>query len=75
MGGRLPGDTCLLAQLVSGGLFLAADSSPGSHFLQSLGHMERGRGQREFSIFISFQSTSPKSLWLPITTRLLDDLS
>lgn len=66
-GGRLPDDTCLLTQPVSGVLFSAADASTGSHFLQSPGHVG-------FSVFILFQSSSSKSLLLPIMGRVLRQL-
>lgn len=65
-GGWLLDDTRLLTQLVAVVLFSAADASAGSHFLQSLGHVE-------FSVFIPFQSSSPKSLLLPITAGFLDN--
>lgn len=67
-GGRLLDDTRLLTQLVSVVLFSAADASAGSHFLQSLGHVG-------FRVFIPFQSSSPKSLSLPITAGFSDSQS
>lgn len=66
-GGQLPDDTRLLTQPVSGMLFLATDASAGSHFLQSPGHVG-------FSVFIPFQSSSPKSLLLPIMGRVFRQL-